>query len=180
MKMGTYPMYSAPAVRCCSKTDEVLAREQPQRGRPSLFPVELRHHIVSVGLEPTTYGLTCTPTGSRSVKSVFGSQEVREKSANESVIQIRSSRTGNPNRQLAGETPVGIEPTSTALQAAASPSGSSVKRSVLARSRTWSSTFAGLCALRHTPRTVVEVSRPGLEPGSGRSECPMLSVAPPG
>jgi hypothetical protein len=32
----------------------------------------------------------------------------------------------SPDRQLAGETPVGIEPTSARLQLAASPSGSSV------------------------------------------------------
>src|SRR5262249_4699608 len=30
------------------------------------------------------------------------------------------------------------------------------------------------------PEDKRQVSRPGLEPGSGRSECPMLSVAPPG
>jgi hypothetical protein len=58
----------------------------------------------------------------------------------------------SPNRQLARETLVGIEPTSEALQATASPSGSSVSwASVPARSRTWSATFAKWSASA-TPR----------------------------
>ena len=45
----------------------------------------------------------------------------------------------------------------TALQAVAVPSGSSAKSiSVLARSRTWSSTFAGSRAIRNTPRTFLQ------------------------
>ena len=45
-------------------------------------------------------------------------------------------------------------PLKAALQAAALPSGSSATSfSVLARSRTWSSTFAGSRAIRNTPRT---------------------------
>ncbi len=99
-------------------------------------------------------------------------------------------------------------PLETALQAAALPSGSSATSfSVLARSRTWSSTFAGSRAIRNTPRTCISsaprrgieprpavsrtamlfrhtrrafipMSRPGLEPGSGPSEGPMRSIAP--
>ena len=50
-----------------------------------------------------------------------------------------------PGRIIASKkTPVGVEPTWTGLQPVAVPSGSSVTLySVLARSRTWSSTFAG-------------------------------------
>ena len=99
-------------------------------------------------------------------------------------------------------------PLKAALQAAALPSGSSATSfSVLARSRTWSSTFARSRAIRNTPRTcfisapcrgieprpavsrtamrsgtpaglAFQVSRPGLEPGSGPSEGPMRSLAP--
>ena len=99
-------------------------------------------------------------------------------------------------------------PLEAALQAAAVPSGSSAKSSsVLARSRTWSSTFAGSranpphsenmflssapprnrtssgsfddCHARPAhPQGFVQVSRPGLEPGSGPSEGPMRSLAP--
>ena len=94
-----------------------------------------------------------------------------------------------------------------ALQAAAVPSGSSVT-SVLARNRTWTSTFAGLHAnpahpedvnllaarrgveprlavsktavrIRHT-RRLRKVSRPGFEPGPGPSEDPMQSATPSG
>jgi hypothetical protein len=91
-------------------------------------------------------------------------------------------------------------------QPVALPSGSSLASfSVLARSRAWSSTFAGSRArFRHTPRTFSnqcpaeelkerlavqktavlsgtlagQVSRPGLEPGSKPSEGPMQSSAP--
>ena len=61
---------------------------------------------------------------------------------------------------------MGVEPTWTGLQPVALPSGSSVFRfsgnhllvatchgSVLARNRTWSTTFAKSRAFRHTPRT---------------------------
>ena len=58
-------------------------------------------------------------------------------------------------------------PLGTALQAAALPSGSSAKSfSVLARSRTWSSTFAGSRAIRNTPRTCF-IQRPAEESNPG-------------
>src|SRR4029450_5992866 len=95
-----------------------------------------------------------------------------------------------------------------ALQVAPVPSGSSVA-SVLARNRTWTSTFAGLHAnpahpedvnllaarrgveprlavsktavrIRHTRRLRESVSRPGFEPGPGPSEGPMHSTTPSG
>ena len=99
-------------------------------------------------------------------------------------------------------------PLQAALQAAAVPSGSSAKlSSVFARSRTWSSTFAGsranpphyeddCCSVPRrgieprlaVPKTALlsgtpaglalSVSRPGVEPGSGPSEGPMRSLAP--
>lgn len=103
----------------------------------------------------------------------------------------------------------GVEPTWTGLQPVAVPSGSSLASfSVLARSRAWSSTFAGSranplhsedvfsfsapprnrtssgsfedCHARpaHPQGVLFSVSRPGLEPGSGPSEGPMRSLAP--
>ena len=67
-------------------------------------------------------------------------------------------------------------PLETALQAAAVPSGSSAMSfSVLARSRTWSSTFAGSRAIRHTPRTCfISVPRRGIEPRPAVSKTAML------
>ncbi len=73
------------------------------------------------------------------------------------------------------ETPVGVEPTSTGLQPVAWPSGSSVLcENVLARSRTWPSTFAESRALPHTPRTVIP--RPGVEPEPAASKTAVPSA----
>ena len=60
---------------------------------------------------------------------------------------------------------MGVEPTGkAALQAAAVPSGSSVT-SVLARNRTWTSTFAGLHANPAHPEDVIlAAARRGVEP----------------
>ena len=67
-------------------------------------------------------------------------------------------------------------PLEAALQAAAVPSGSSATLfSALARSRTWSSTFAGSRAIRNTPRTCSRsVPRRGIEPRPAVSRTAML------
>ena len=46
------------------------------------------------------------------------------------------------------------------------------------RNRTSSGSFEDCHAIRHTRRACFQVSRPGLEPGSGPSEGPMRSLAP--
>ena len=62
-------------------------------------------------------------------------------------------------------------PLEAALQAAALPSGSSATSfSVLARSRTWSSTFAGSRAIRNTPRTFSFSAPPRNRTSSGSFE----------
>ncbi len=68
-------------------------------------------------------------------------------------------------------------PLKAALQAAALPSGSSATSySVLARSRTWSSTFAGSRAIRNTPRTYfISAPRRGIEPGHRAQQGPAVS-----
>jgi hypothetical protein len=100
-------------------------------------------------------------------------------------------------------------PLDAALQAAAVPSGSSVNcSSVLARNRTWSTSFAGSCAnpahskdmllleylaeelnpvlrFRRPPccpshSQGIQVARPGIEPGPTASEADMLSGTPTG
>lgn len=98
--------------------------------------------------------------------------------------------------------------TKLSLLAACRYRGAARNQNVLARSRTWSSTFAGsranpshpedACflsstlprnrtssgsfedchAIRHTHRANCQVSRPGLEPGPGPSEGPMRSATP--
>ena len=73
-------------------------------------------------------------------------------------------------------------PLQTALQAVAVPSGSSAQSSsVLARSRTWSSTFAGSRAIRNTPRTCfISAPRRGIEPRPAVSMTAMRSGTPAG
>ena len=100
-------------------------------------------------------------------------------------------------------------PLEAALQAAAVPSGSSATFvSVLARNRTWSSTFAGSraypahsedrlwfsalprnrtpscssvdCrAIQYTCRASISMSRPGVEPGSGHRRAPLVASEGP-
>jgi hypothetical protein len=94
---------------------------------------------------------------------------------------LHISQKWSPNRQPVGQRRRWeSNPLRTALQAAASPSGSGVD-SAPARNRTWSASIAGSRANpAHSEDITWKVARPGIEPGPTASEAGMRSGTPTG
>jgi hypothetical protein len=114
-----------PAYKACTPSRQSVLFHWPGDEvvvRRIALPLSYTHHRINRVGDRNRTDNRCTPTGSRRGQSHFSKETANEGIGSDRTV-VNVVQTGS----WPSETPVGVEPTSTGLQPAAWPSGSSVK-----------------------------------------------------